>query len=192
MEVIIENRADYVRAWEDVSIFPEALTALAQLAAGPYKIVIVTNQSGIGKGLIPPQTAEQINQRLLEAIHAAGGRIDGVYVCPHTPEDNCTCRKPRPGLILQASRELSLDLGHSIMIGDALSDIQAGQAAGISRNVLVLTGRGAKQSRLPEAAGIQPFLISDSFHSAVKRAGRPSLKPYSNFTIFLKFTGGRN
>lgn len=169
--VIIENRADYVRTWRDVSIFPDALTALARLAASPYKIVIVTNQSGIGRGLIPPRTAEQINQRLLGIIHAAGGRIDGVYLCPHTPEENCACRKPRPGLILQAGRELSLDLSHSIMIGDALSDIQAGQAAGISRNVLVLTGRGYDQSQLPEAASVQPLLISASFLSAVKDLG---------------------
>lgn len=143
--VIIENRPDYVRSWDDVAIFPQALRALAAAGRLPRQIVIVTNQSGIGRGLIPQPTAEAINRRLAARIEKAGGRIDGVYVCPHAPEAGCRCRKPRPGLLLQAAAELNIDLTRSIMIGDALTDLQAGLAAGVKTVALVKTGRGRAQ-----------------------------------------------
>ncbi len=108
--VLIENRPAYVRSWADVDIFPEALEALARIRSHPYKIVMVTNQSGVGRGLIPAATVEEINRRLLSAVEAAGGRIDAVFVCPHKPEDNCDCRKPPPCLLIQARSALSLDL----------------------------------------------------------------------------------
>ena len=117
--VIIENRENYVRSWADVEILPEAVQALRLASSSKYKIVIVTNQSGIGKGLIPPDTARRINRRLLKIITNGGGRIDGVYVCPHTPDDHCACRKPKPGLLLTAAKDLAIELSQSIMIGDA-------------------------------------------------------------------------
>jgi D-glycero-D-manno-heptose 1,7-bisphosphate phosphatase len=142
--VIIENRAAYVRAWEDVAFIPGALAALAEAARGEHAIVMVSNQAGIGKGLIPPEVSEAINAAIRAEVERAGGRIDGIYICPHTEADACDCRKPKPGLLLRAARELGLDLSRSWMIGDALTDLQAGQAAG-ARSVLVLTGRGADQ-----------------------------------------------
>ena len=141
--VIIENRDEYVRSWADVSFIPGALNALASVAASGYAIVVVTNQSGVGRGLIPLADAEAINHRVLAEIARAGGRIDAAYICPHKPEDDCDCRKPRPGMLLRAARELNLDLSRSWMIGDALTDMQAGEAAGV-RSLLVLTGRGAE------------------------------------------------
>lgn len=157
--VIVENRENYIRSWEDVEIFGQALVALREAAKTPYKIVIVTNQSAIGRGLVTPQAAEEINRRLLQEIEAAGGRVDGLFMCPHTPEDGCECRKPKPGLILQAARALSIDLSRSILIGDALSDLQAAQAAGVGQVALVRTGRGAEQAQQAEAAQIGPFRV---------------------------------
>ena len=165
--VIIENRENYVRSWSDVEILPKAVEALRLASASQYKIVIITNQSGIGKGLIPPETARQINRRLLKIIANGGGRIDGVYVCPHTPDDHCACRKPKPGLLLTAAMDLAIELSQSIMIGDALSDIQAGQQAGVAASILVLTGRGAEQSRLPAASSLPRFEICPSLFSAI-------------------------
>lgn len=165
--VIIENRADYIRRWADVEIFPQALEALARIRHHPLHIVIITNQSAVGRGLLKKTEAEAINVRLVKTIHEAGGRIDAVFMCPHTPEQNCTCRKPRPGLILQAAETLGLDLSRSILIGDALSDIQAGQAAGISTNILVLTGRGFEQRALPEAERMPPFQIFPDLSAAL-------------------------
>ena len=157
--VIIENRAGYVRTWDDVDVFPQALVGLARLRSTPYQVVVVSNQAGIGKGLIAPQTADEINRRLMECVAAAGGRLDGVYICPHHPDDGCKCRKPRPGLLLQAADDLQIDLGRSILIGDALTDLQAGLAAGVRRLCLVRTGRGAHQEALltPDLGAVQVF-----------------------------------
>jgi D-glycero-D-manno-heptose 1,7-bisphosphate phosphatase len=165
--VIIANRADYVRTWSDVSIYPQALSSLQKINSSDYKIFIVTNQSPIGRGIISYNEAEQINWQLIKEIESAGGRIDAVYMCPHTAEDNCLCRKPQPGMILQAAAEFSIDLAHSILIGDAISDIIAGQTAGIGVNVLVKTGRGAAQIELPLTNQVPPFLVNDSLAEAL-------------------------
>lgn len=165
--VIIENRADYVRSWSDVKFLPRSLQALVRIRDHPRRIVIVTNQSAVGRGLLRLEDAEAINARLVKTIQEAGGRIDGVFMCPHSPEQNCTCRKPRPGLLVEAAENLGLDLSRSILIGDALSDIQAGQAAGIPTNVLVLTGRGAEQHTLSEADHLLPFQVFSDLSSAL-------------------------
>jgi D-glycero-D-manno-heptose 1,7-bisphosphate phosphatase len=166
--VIIENRSTYVRSWSDVEIFPQALHGLSLIKNSPYKIAIVTNQSAVGRGLVDLSEVHRINDRLIQAIQAAGGRIDGVFICPHTPQDNCDCRKPRPGLLLQAARELSLDLSHSIMIGDALTDLQAGAAAGIPTLALLLTGRGADQAAHLPTNQLSPYSIFDTLLDALK------------------------
>ena len=143
--VINENRSDYVRSTEQLHIFPATLPALARLAQSEHAIVIVTNQSAIGRGLVSAETVAQSNHYLLERIHAAGCRIDALYLCPHAPDDACECRKPRPGLLLQAGSELQLDLTRSWLIGDAISDLQAAIASGV-RPILVGTGRGKEAS----------------------------------------------
>ena len=112
--------------------------------------------------------ATEINQRLVQAIEKAGGRVDGLYMCPHTPQDQCECRKPRPGMILQAERELSLDLSRSWMIGDALSDLQAGRAAGVGHLALVGTGRGTHQAQLPESTNLGPFRLYTDLKDALQ------------------------
>ena len=165
--VIIENRSSYVRAWSDVSIYPQAIESLIKVKPTGYKTIIITNQSAVGRGLISLEIAQEINLRLIEEIQSAGGRIDGLFMCPHAPHDGCACRKPQPGLILEAADSLSLDLSRSIMVGDALSDIMAGQSAGVGKNVLVRTGRGNDQSNIALAGQIPPFLIYDTLADAL-------------------------
>jgi len=114
--VIIENRSNYVRSWADVQIYPQALNALANISESQYKIVVVTNQSVVGRGYISLEMANEINDRFIAEINKHGGRIDGVYMCPHAPEDNCKCRKPQPGLLLKAAQDLSVNLEQSVMI----------------------------------------------------------------------------
>ncbi len=137
--VIIENRADYVKSLAESKFIPGAVEALARLAKTDWLIVIVTNQAAIGRHIITRETAEAINEYVVRTIVAAGGRVDGVYVCPHTPDDGCACRKPAPGLLLQAAAELGIDLEASVMIGDAVSDVRAALAAG-AKPVFLLTG----------------------------------------------------
>lgn len=165
--VVIENRPAYVRSLAEVSILPQAAAALILAGASPFKVVLVTNQSVVGRGLISIELAHQINDLVVEGIRSAGGRIDAVFMCPHQPLDACECRKPKPGLLLKARDEMNIDLGRSIMIGDALSDVQAGQAAGLATNVLVLTGRGQEQAQKPEAAAMPPFLTFSDLYQAL-------------------------
>lgn len=176
--VIIENRARYVRAWADVAFLPGALAALATLSRAPLAVVIVTNQSAVGRGLLSESEAEAINAGLLAAIRAAGGRVDAVYLCPHTDADGCDCRKPAPGLLRRAAAELDLDLPRSVLIGDALSDLAAGRAAGVGRVALVRTGRGVEQEHL--AAG-QRLDVFDNLADALAALLPPaSALAYSN------------
>ena len=145
--VINENREHYVRSWHDITILPVALTAFKRLFNTNFRIVIVTNQAGIGKNLYSLETAEQINANLIQRIVDAGGRVDRAYLCPHRKEDKCNCRKPKPGMLLNAAIDLGIDISSSWMIGDAITDMQAGKAAGI-RSLMVMTGRGQEQQHL--------------------------------------------
>ena len=165
--VFIENRANYVRSWEDVEFFPQALEALARIRGIPYKIIVVTNQSAVGRGLMSLETAVDLNNRILEVVRKGNGRIDASYLCPAKPGTNDPCRKPRPGMLLQAAQEHSLDLSQSYMIGDALTDIQAGQAAGVKQAALLLTGRGAAQAQLPLANELPPFATFPTLAAAL-------------------------
>jgi D-glycero-D-manno-heptose 1,7-bisphosphate phosphatase len=165
--VIVENRDEYIRRVEEVVFLPQALEALARISASPYRIVIITNQSAVGRGIIALQAAEEINRFVIERIQQAGGRIDGVFMCPHAPEAACPCRKPQPGLIVQAARDLLIDPAASVIIGDALTDLLAGQAAGVRQRVLVRTGRGAQQAGLPPPAGLGPYRLADSLSIAL-------------------------
>jgi len=165
--VIIENRADYVRDWSQVSIFPNAIKALSNPKLGKYKIVIVTNQSAVGRGIISVKIANNINNRLVDKIHTENGHVDGVYLCPHSPENECACRKPKPGLLLQAAKDLSLNLNQSWMIGDAWSDIQAGQAAGVKGTILVKTGRGEEQLKINTPIDVGDHQVCDNLIKAL-------------------------
>lgn len=159
--VIVQNRPDYILARDDVEFIPGALDALCSLHERDLKVFIVTNQSAIGRGLVRAERIRKINQQIIEVISAHGGKITGAYICPHAPHENCNCRKPQPGLVLQAREEHQIDLAHSILIGDAVSDLQAGHAAGIRRLALVRTGRGANQEALLEGLDFSTEIYDD-------------------------------
>jgi D-glycero-D-manno-heptose 1,7-bisphosphate phosphatase len=163
--VLIENRSEYVREWSHVKIFPEAIKALSRLH--DYKVVIVTNQSAIGRGLISLEIADEINKQLIDVIKENKGKIDGVFMCPHAPSDQCNCRKPNPGLLLQAAKELSLDLSQSWMIGDAWSDLLAGKAAGVRGVVLLKTGRGNDQLSQPQPESLADYFVFNVLSQAL-------------------------
>jgi len=165
--VIIENRSNYVRVWDDVEFIPSAVHALAQYSSSPFRFVFVTNQSAVGRGFITLSTAQAINEKIVVKLRKNGCHIDGVFMCPHKPEDNCTCRKPKPGLLLQAAKMLSIDLTNSLMIGDAWTDLQAGSAAGISKLSLVLTGRGQEQLKLEKPSELINASVHLDLHDAL-------------------------
>ena len=167
--VIIKNRSSYVRDWSQVEFYKRSFTALSRLSGTPYKIVVVTNQSAVGRGLISTFAANEINRRIVELVENSGGRIDGIFMCPHHPDEQCNCRKPEPGLLIEAANALDIDLKRSVLIGDAVSDLQAGQNAGVAKTILVLTGRGRSQIQLKAITTLQPFLVYQSLWHAVNQ-----------------------
>lgn len=142
--VICNNRSDHVKSWSEFEFLPGVKASLAALSRLGLPIVVVTNQAAIGRNLVSAEVVEDIHKRMVAEIVAHGGRIDRVIYCPHKPEDECACRKPAPGMLLQAAAEMGIDLNQSYLVGDAATDIQAGQKVGC-RNFLVLTGRGVEQ-----------------------------------------------
>lgn len=146
--VICENRSDYVKNWREFKFLPGAKQSLAALRYLGLPIILVTNQSAIGRGIVSADIVEKIHQRMVAEIQVYGGQITRVYCCPHHPEAGCGCRKPQPGMFLQAAQELGINLAQSYMVGDAVTDLVAGQQAGC-HSILVLTGRGMAQ--LPSA-----------------------------------------
>lgn len=145
--VIIENRSAYVTSWADVTFLPRAFAAMRRLSTSTRAVVLVTNQSAVGRGLISLDEAVALNRRVIAEIEAHGGRVDAWYLCPHHPDHRCDCRKPAPGMLHRAEKDLALDLTRSYMVGDAVSDMEAARAAGV-RGLLVLTGRGREQLTL--------------------------------------------
>lgn len=138
--VIDVDRDDYVKSWEEFRFADNALEGLRILAELPLPILVVTNQSPVGREIITRARLDDIHEQMLGVIRAHGGRVDRIYVCPHTPWSGCSCRKPGPGLLLQAQAELGLDLARSWLIGDRASDIQAGKAAGVRTILLAASG----------------------------------------------------
>ncbi len=120
----------YLSDPEKVALLPDVVTALTDAKARGYKLVIVSNQSGIARGYFDEATAHRVQARVNDMFEARGVTFDGVYFCVHGPDDGCACRKPSPGMLLDAARDLDIDLSRSIMIGDKPSDIEAGRHAG--------------------------------------------------------------
>ena len=121
----------YIGKAEEFELMPGAIDMLAELRFLGYSLVVVTNQSGIGRGLFSEDDYSRVNGRMNRLLAKRGIALDGVYHCPHAPDDGCDCRKPKPGLILKASQDLDIDISRSILIGDKQSDIDAGRSAGI-------------------------------------------------------------
>jgi D-glycero-D-manno-heptose 1,7-bisphosphate phosphatase len=130
---------EYVTRWEEMEILPEVAGAVVQLNQADFKVIVVTNQRCIAKGLVTDAEVEAIHQRMCRALANVGATIDAVYYCPHEKQPPCTCRKPAPGMLLLAAREHGIDLAESWMIGDSDIDIAAGRSAGCKTALLVGT-----------------------------------------------------
>ncbi|HTP71974.1 MAG TPA: D-glycero-beta-D-manno-heptose 1,7-bisphosphate 7-phosphatase [Burkholderiaceae bacterium] len=135
-------RDDHVKAPEEWQPVPGALEAVARLNHAGWHTVVATNQAGIGRGMIDMASVNAVHQRMMQRLAAVGGRLDGVFFCPHTPEDDCDCRKPKPGLMRQIGLRYGIDLRTVPMVCDTLRDLQAAQAAGCEPH-LVRSGRAA-------------------------------------------------
>lgn len=144
--VINHDSDQFIKSPDEWRPIPGSLEAIARLNHAGFRVVVATNQSGIGRGLFDMATLNAIHEKLHKALAQVGGRIDAIFFCPHTADAECECRKPRTGLLQEAARRFNVDITTVPCIGDSLRDLQAAEAVG-AQPMLVLTGKGEKTLR---------------------------------------------
>lgn len=151
--VLNHDRPDYVKSWGEIVFYPDALEALRWLRERAIAAVLVSNQSGLGRGIIRWSDFWHLHERMVGTIRDAGGDLTAAFFCPHRPDEGCSCRKPAPGMILAAARLLSIPLESCFMVGDRPTDLEAMANAG-GRAVLLV--RGFPEHSLDEAVPGHP------------------------------------
>ena len=171
--VIIRKALDgeYVADWSEVEFLPGSLEAIAAFCHFGYKVIIVTNQRGIATGKIQPSKLKDIHSRMIDVVASHGGSISGIYFCPHDLPEACSCRKPKPGMLLQAAAEHGLCLPESWMVGDNQTDIAAGKSAGC-KTALITRSEESQQGVL------KPDLSVESLELAADRILRQTKKKF--------------
>lgn len=144
--VINYDSDKFIKSPDEWRPIPGSLEAIARLNHAGFRVVVATNQSGLGRGLFDMETMVAINEKLHKALAHAGGRIDAVFYCPHAADSDCECRKPKPGLLMEIGQRFGVDLTGVPCVGDSLRDLQAAEAVG-AQPILVLSGKGEKTLR---------------------------------------------
>jgi D-glycero-D-manno-heptose 1,7-bisphosphate phosphatase len=150
--VINRDSDAFIKTPDEWKPLPGSLEAIAKLNHLGYRVVVCSNQSGIGRGLLDMAALNAINDKMYKALAQMGGRIDALFYCPHPAEANCECRKPKPGMFVDIAQRFNFDLTGVPAVGDSLRDLQASAAVGCAP-ILVLTGKGAKTQA---AGGLPP------------------------------------
>jgi D-glycero-D-manno-heptose 1,7-bisphosphate phosphatase len=176
---VLLELVDYLSRIDQVVLVPGVAAAIAGLNRAGIPVVIVTNQSGIARGLLTEADLRDIHAHVESLLAKEGARIDAIYYCPHHPDvgaapyrRSCECRKPAPGMLRQAARDLGLDLARSVFIGDHATDIEAGRRAGIGHSILVLTGHGKAAAETLASGELRPAAICPDVVSAIDIARR--------------------
>jgi D-glycero-D-manno-heptose 1,7-bisphosphate phosphatase len=163
----INEEVGYLDDPHHLCLIPGAAEAIRLLNDAGLLVVVVSNQAGVGRGYFSTATVEAIHQQLAKQLAIHGARVDAVYFCPHHPSEGCSCRKPRPGMLVRAAQEHSIDMRHSFMVGDKVSDLDAGCRVGC-RTVLVLTGYGEQTRETSKKPSFQPDHISTDLYDAAE------------------------
>lgn len=163
--VINFDSDQYIKSPAEWKPIPGSIEAIARLYQGGFRIAVASNQSGIGRGLFDMATLNAINDKMMEMVFRHGGRIDAIFFCPHTPVEECNCRKPRTGMLEEIAARFHSELKGVPCVGDSLKDLQAAESVG-AQPILVLTGKGPKT----QAAGGLPrkTLVFDSLADAAR------------------------
>jgi D-glycero-D-manno-heptose 1,7-bisphosphate phosphatase len=164
--VINHDSDQYIKSPDEWKPIPGSLAAIARLNQSGYRVVVATNQSGIGRGLFETDTLMAIHDKMLKALSLVGGRIDAIFFCPHTNADNCECRKPKAGMYKEIAARMNVDLAGVPAIGDSLRDLHAAVTVG-AQPMLVLTGKGRKTQddpALPPGTPVFPDLAAAVAH----------------------------
>jgi len=169
--VIIQEPPHYAHKLSQIRLIPRAANAIRLLNKDKFTVVVVSNQAGIARGYYPEEDTILFNRGVKEVLAKEGAHIDAMYYCPHHPEAkiekyrlDCNCRKPKPGMLAKAQQELNIDLKQSFMIGDKLSDIEAGRNAGC-KTIMVKTGYGAEELKNSK---IKCDYVADDLYDAVE------------------------
>lgn len=149
---------DFLRSPEDWTPIPGALEAVARLNQGGWRVVVATNQSGLGRGLFDVATLNAVHARMHKELAAAGARVEAVFFCPHAPEDGCDCRKPAPGLFQQIARRMKLAPASIVAAGDSVRDAMAAAAAGCEAHLIAAGPAAEVRADLPPGTRIHPDL----------------------------------
>jgi D-glycero-D-manno-heptose 1,7-bisphosphate phosphatase len=144
--VINQDSDAYIKTPDEWIAIPGSLEAIGRLTKAGYQVVVATNQSGLARGLFDQAALDAIHHKMESAIQQQGGKLAGIYYCPHGPDDGCSCRKPKPGLLQQIKQELGIDPKQTVLVGDSPRDLQAATAFGV-KPILVLTGKGIKTAK---------------------------------------------
>ncbi len=144
--VINADSDHFIKNLDEWRPLPGSIDAIARLCRAGFRVAVATNQSGVGRGLIAPEAVAAIHRELERLVGAAGGRISGIFFCPHLPEDGCDCRKPRPGLLCSIAARFAIDLTGVPAVGDSLRDLEVALAVGCEP-ILVRTGNGRATER---------------------------------------------
>jgi histidinol-phosphate phosphatase family protein len=151
----------YMSSPDQLELLPGVVEGISLLNSLGLKVIIVTNQSGIARGYFTEEALNEIHQKMLKMLSEGGARIDGIYYCPHHPNEGCECRKPKIGLLLKAAQDFKLDLKNCFMIGDKCIDVQAGRNAGCT--TILIPSTETEKEIIP-----QPDYIAANFYEAAK------------------------
>ncbi len=154
--VINEDSVNYIKSPEEWMPLAGSIEAIAELTRAAFRIVVVSNQSGIGRGLFAPKDLEAIHEKMNNAVAGAGGKIAGIYYCPHRPDEKCVCRKPRTALLERVSEDFGASLAGVPLIGDKSADLELARRVN-ARPILVLTGYGNEAAAEATAAGVEVY-----------------------------------
>ncbi|SMC82123.1 D-alpha,beta-D-heptose 1,7-bisphosphate phosphatase [Desulfocicer vacuolatum DSM 3385] len=166
--VINVDSPDYIKTPDEFHFIPGSTKAMALLTAHGFDIILITNQSVINRKMVTPATLDAIFDKLKSGVAAEGGTIKDIFFCPHTPRENCSCRKPLPGLILQAQKKYSLDLKETCMVGDSAKDMLCARNAGCGKSVLVKTGNGENALKTLQSPKYAPDHVVEDLLAAAR------------------------
>lgn len=164
--VINHDSDDYIKNVDEWMPIPGSLEAIARLNLSGYSVAIASNQSGLARGFFDLHTLSQMHRKMEDLLAEHGGRIDGIFYCPHKPEDGCECRKPRPGMLLDITKRFQADPEGVLFIGDTISDMKAAVAANVNP-VLVKTGKGESALLDLEDHGFNDIPVFEDLSNAV-------------------------
>lgn len=164
---VINHDSDaYIKSTDEWQPIDGSLEAIAQLNHAGYIVAVASNQSGLARGFFGIETLSAMHQKMDDLLSNVGGRVDAVFYCPHGPDDGCSCRKPKPGMLLDIGQRFNVSLSELVFVGDSITDIKTAQNT-LSKAILVRTGKGLKAEKILQSGNEDSVPVYDDLASAV-------------------------